>query len=220
MSELSSAENSEIVQRLLDSRLMHTDWVLYLLLALFAIGTIVVAWKVVYFLMNAVRAKALREHVSNLVKGSDLDEFVGNVQDLPGIEAGVLRQGLAYSANGADVVEQQLDVELAKSKQRMELGLTFLGTVGANAPFVGLYGTVGGIVKAFRDLSAETEAGLSSVIAGIAEALVATAVGLIVAIPAVVAYNYLQKQVKKTLSSSQGFNKQVLFRLRAAEEND
>jgi biopolymer transport protein ExbB/TolQ len=220
MSELSSAENTEIVQRLLDSRLLHTDWVLYFLLGIFVLGAIVVAWKIVYFIVNAVRSRALRVKVGELVRGGSLDSFVDDVKDLPGIEAGVLRQAMAFSANGPDVVEQQMDVELANSKQRMELGLTFLGTVGANAPFVGLYGTVGGIVKAFRDLSAETEAGLSSVIAGIAEALVATAVGLIVAIPAVVAYNYLQKQVKKTMISSQGVNKQVLFRLRAAEEAD
>mgnify|MGYP002631847298 CR=1 FL=1 len=220
MPELSSAENSELVQRLLNSRLLHTDWVLYFLLALFVIGAFVVAWKIAYFVLNAVRSRALKSKVDGLVRGSPLDAFMADVQELPGIEAGVLRQALAFSDNGADVVEQQMDVELARSKQRMELGLTFLGTVGANAPFVGLYGTVGGIVKAFRDLSAETEAGLSSVISGIAEALVATAIGLIVAIPAVVAYNYLQKQVKKTVSASQGLNKQVLFRLRAAEETD
>ena len=220
MSELSNAENTAIVQRLLDSRLLHTDWVLYFLLGIFVIGAFVVAWKIVYFIMNAVRAQALKTRVAELVRGSAVESFVEEVKELPGIEAGVLRQALAFSPNGADVVEQQMDVELARSKQRMELGLTFLGTVGANAPFVGLYGTVGGIVKAFRDLSTETEAGLSSVIAGIAEALVATAIGLIVAIPAVVAYNYLQKQVKKTLGSSQAINKQVLFRLRAAEEND
>ena len=184
------------------------------------IGAFVVAWKIVYFVLNAVRAHALKQQVDALVRGADLGKFVEDMKELPGIEAGVLRQALAFSVNGPDVVEQQMDVELARSKQRMELGLTFLGTVGANAPFVGLYGTVGGIVKAFRDLSAETEAGLSSVIAGIAEALVATAIGLIVAIPAVVAYNYLQKQVKKTVSASQGLNKQVLFRLRAAEETD
>jgi biopolymer transport protein ExbB len=220
MPELSSSENSAIVQRLLDSRLLHTDWVLYFLLGIFVIGAFVVAWKIVYFVLNAVRARALKARVDELVRGADLDAFVSDVKELPGIEAGVLRQALAFAENGADVVEQQMEVELARGKQRMELGLTFLGTVGANAPFVGLYGTVGGIVKAFRDLSAETEAGLSAVIAGIAEALVATAVGLIVAIPAVVAYNYLQKQVKATIGSSQGVNKQVLFRLRAAEETD
>ena len=220
MSELSSAENTEIVQRLLDSRLLHTDWVLYFLLGIFVVGAVVTAWKIVYFILNAVRARALKARVGDLVRGSALDTFIEDVKELPGIEAGVLRQALAFAPNGADVVEQQMEVELARGKQRMELGLTFLGTVGANAPFVGLYGTVGGIVKAFRDLSAETEAGLSSVIAGIAEALVATAIGLIVAIPAVVAYNYLQKQVKKTLSTSHGINKQVLFRLRAAEETD
>ena len=218
MNDLSSAENSELVQRLLNSRLLHTDWVLYFLLAVFAIGVVVVLWKIVYFAMNAARARTARARVTELVAGGEWTAFTEGIEAVEGVEASVIKQALRFEANGPDVVEQQMEIALAAGKQRMDLGLTFLGTVGANAPFVGLYGTVGGIVKAFRDLSSETEAGLSAVIAGIAEALVATAIGLIVAIPAVVAYNYLQKQVKKTMNSSSAMNKQVLFRLRAAEE--
>ena len=129
-----------------------------------------------------------------------------------------MSHALRYRANGADVVEQQLGVASGSAQQRMELGLTFLGTVGANAPFVGLFGTVLGIIKAFRDLSLETESASAAVMAGISEALVATAVGLLVAIPAVVAYNYLRRQVKKTLISSGALNEQLLFRLRTSAD--
>ena len=153
-----------------------------------------------------------------MVAGGSVDKFKASVADLDGVEAKVLQHSLRYVDNGPDVVEQQMDVALNQGKQRMEVGLTFLGTVGANAPFVGLYGTVGGIVKAFRDLAGSAEgAGISAVISGIAEALVATAVGLLVAIPAVVAFNYLTRQVKKAVGSSNALNQQVLFRLRAED---
>ena len=214
-----SAENSELVEQLLNSRLLQTEWVLYLLLGLFAAALVVVAWKTVYFVLNAIRTAELRGSVSKLVGGGDLEAFRTALDDHKGVEATVLQHSMRYVDNGADVVEQQMDVALAKSKQRMEVGLTFLGTLGANAPFIGLYGTVGGIVKAFRDLSETAEgAGISAVISGIAEALVATAVGLLVAIPAVVAFNYLQRQVKKSVSSSNALNAQVLFRLRAEDD--
>jgi biopolymer transport protein ExbB len=214
--EAPMGENTEIVNRLLNSRLLQTEWVLWFLLALFAVALIVLAWKAVYFTVNAARARQLRAQVAELVGGADLDAFRATIQEMGGVEASVMKHSLRYVDNGAEVVEQQMGVALDQSKRRMGLGLTFLGTVGANAPFVGLYGTVGGIIKAFRDLSAQTEdAGISAVISGIAEALVATAVGLLVAIPAVVAFNYLQQQVKKTVSSSNALNQQVLFRLKA-----
>jgi biopolymer transport protein ExbB len=213
-------ENTEIVNRLLNSRLLQTEWVLWFLLGLFAVALIVLAWKAVYFGVNAYRVRQLRQKIAALVGGGDVKAFRDEVQEMDGVEASVLKHALRYVDNGSDVVEQQMGVALDQGKRRMSLGLTFLGTVGANAPFVGLYGTVGGIIKAFRDLSAQTEdAGISAVISGIAEALVATAIGLLVAIPAVVAYNYLQQQVKKVVGSSNALNKQVLFRLKAEEDD-
>lgn len=213
-------ENSELVERLLNSRLLQTEWVLYFLLGISAVSLVVLAWKIVFFVLNTLRAREIRARVGKLVAGGDVAAFRDGLDDLEGVEAAVLQHSMRYVDNGPDVVEQQMDVALGQGKHRMEVGLTFLGTVGANAPFVGLYGTVGGIVKAFRDLAKSAEgAGISAVISGIAEALVATAVGLLVAIPAVVAFNYLQRQVKKATSSSNALNQQVLFRLRA-EDSD
>ncbi|MEI7973576.1 MAG: MotA/TolQ/ExbB proton channel family protein, partial [Bdellovibrio sp.] len=83
----------------------------------------------------------------------------------------------------------------------LEKSLGFLATIGSNAPYIGLLGTVLGIMKAFHDLATAPEAGQQTVMAGISLALVATAAGLFVAIPAVVAYNAYQKQVKGILQS-------------------
>jgi len=211
-------ETSPLVERLLQSDLLQAEWVLYFLLLLFAISIFVLLWKVVYFVINGRQARLTRAAISTLVSGSPVDDFVTKIEALPGIEAAVINQGLRYRANGASVVEQQLAVATAAARHRMELGLTFLGTVGSNAPFVGLFGTVLGIIKAFRDLSLESQSASAAVMAGISEALVATAVGLMVAIPAVVAYNYLVRQVKQTLRSSDALNQQLLFRLRASSD--
>lgn len=88
---------------------------------------------------------------------------------------------------------------VADARLGAEHRLSWLATIGSNAPFVGLFGTVLGIIRAFHDLSQSGTQGSSIVSAGISEALVATAVGLFVAIPAVVAYNYFQRQVKEMI---------------------
>ena len=92
-------------------------------------------------------------------------------------------------------------IEGVKTRERLRLErrLPFLATLGSNGPFVGLFGTVLGIIKAFHDLAATAGtagAGASTVMAGISEALVATAIGLLVAIPAVVAFNYFSRRVR------------------------
>jgi biopolymer transport protein ExbB/TolQ len=79
----------------------------------------------------------------------------------------------------------------------LERGLVVLGTIGSTAPFVGLFGTVLGIIRAFSDLAGDTGAGPSVVAAGVSEALVATAAGLFVAIPAVIAYNFFVRSARR-----------------------
>ncbi len=210
-------QESAFVERFMESELLQAEWVLYFLIVVFVASTVVVLWKIVQFALNARKARELRRKVATLVGGGDLDAFRTDVEELDCLEAKVLQHALRYAENGSEVVDQQMGVAMQRGKERIELGLTFLGTVGANAPFVGLFGTVLGIIRAFRDLSLESSEGAQAVMAGISEALVATAVGLLVAIPAVVAYNYLQREVKKTLSSSGALNQQVLFRLRAEQ---
>jgi biopolymer transport protein ExbB len=87
---------------------------------------------------------------------------------------------------------------LAEERQQLERGLTFLATIGSNAPFIGLFGTVLGIIQAFGELSSQ-QSGSSSVMSAISEALIATAVGLLVAIPAVVAFNIFQRRIREIL---------------------
>jgi len=92
---------------------------------------------------------------------------------------------------------------LVTEQQRLERRLSILGTLGNNAPFIGLFGTVLGIIRAFHDLSLDVKGGASVVMTGISEALIATAAGLFVAIPAVIAYNYFQRRTARAIAQAQ-----------------
>ena len=95
-------------------------------------------------------------------------------------------------------------------KLRLERGLSLLGTLGSNAPFIGLFGTVLGIIKTFHDLQNKQAQGLNSIMSGISEALVATGVGLLVAIPAVIGYNFYSRRVR-TLTGQMEITEQSIL---------
>lgn len=139
-------------------------------------------------LQAAVGSKTFAE-VEELNKNRE--SFIGKAFD----------NGIRHSkANGADGLEEVFDSYSLSERGQLEKRLNFLATVGSNAPFIGLLGTVFGIMDAFRGLST-SQGDITAVMAGISQALVATAVGLLVAIPAVVAYNYFQRKVKAIMQS-------------------
>ena len=102
-------------------------------------------------------------------------------------------------------IEKVLDVTLAREVDRLERRLLFLGTVGSSAPFIGLFGTVWGIMTSFQAIAASKNTNLAVVAPGIAEALFATAMGLLAAIPAVIAYNKFSSEVSKQSLRLEGF---------------
>jgi biopolymer transport protein ExbB len=115
-------------------------------------------------------------------------------------------RAISYALEQAEISGENGLVEIFSSvaqleKPKLERSLGFLATVGSNAPYIGLFGTVLGIMKAFHDMGTAGEGGQGAVMAGISSALIATAAGLMVAIPAVLAFNYFQKQVKFILAN-------------------
>jgi biopolymer transport protein ExbB len=135
-----------------------------------------------------------------------------------GLEASVLRAGLQAVPQGTEAVEQALLSALTRERPRYERFLSFLGTLGSNAPFVGLFGTVLGIIKSFHDLGAVAIRGSAvqqTVMTGISEALVATAVGLAVAIPAVVGFNVFTRALRNLTSRTQSLGYALLGTLRS-----
>jgi biopolymer transport protein TolQ len=102
-------------------------------------------------------------------------------------------------------IEKVLDVSIAREVEKLESSLLVLATVASAGPFVGLFGTVWGIMTAFRSIAASKNTSLAVVAPGIAEALFATAIGLFAAIPALIAYNKLQGEVSKNQGRLEGF---------------
>jgi biopolymer transport protein TolQ len=111
---------------------------------------------------------------------------------------------------GAESIERVLRRSIMEEVTRLESHLTFLATTGSTCPFIGLFGTVWGIMNAFRGIGAKSSASISVVASGISEALIATAFGLFAAIPAVVAYNYYLSKIKVLTTEMDNFSFEFL----------
>jgi biopolymer transport protein ExbB len=159
----------------------------------------------------AALAKRLRE----ALRDGDLRGARKTLEASPSAEAAVVVAGLMEADHGAKSAEEAMQGAKALQRMKLERRLAFLGTLGNNAPFIGLLGTVIGVMEAFEKLGdAPTaqaqvagETAPAEVMAAIAEALVATAIGLAVAIPAVVMYNLFQRQAKSILANTEALSK-------------
>jgi biopolymer transport protein ExbB len=130
------------------------------------------------------------------------------VGDRRGLEAEVLRQGAKAAGRGPDAVAEMVEATIVRGRLRYERFLSLLGTLGNNAPFIGLFGTVLGIVDAFAALATNAArgavtSGAANIMGGISEALVATAVGLMVALPAVAVHNVFGRWLKTIVARSE-----------------
>jgi len=167
---------TDVSGRFLAFTLHGAGWVLWLLIALSVASMAIMLERFWFFRTHRVSRNGLAADIRRLLLERD---------DAP--DEGRAPAELAAAIDGAK----------ARERLRLERNLSFLATLGSNAPFIGLFGTVLGIIKAFHDLAAtQAGAGASTVMAGISEALVATAIGLMVAIPAVVAFNYFNRRVR------------------------
>ena len=107
-------------------------------------------------------------------------------------------------------MSRMLEVNIEKQMMKLDKGFTFLATVGSTAPFIGLFGTVWGIMNSFQSIAISRNTSLAIVAPGIAEALFATALGLLAAIPAVVAYNKFNNDSRKYSQKLENFSKRFL----------
>ena len=149
--------------------------------------------------------------------GQPLDQLYDRVSKSPrsGIEkifvAGMVEwrrsfaRGGEMTAGSTQRIERALNVAIAREDEKIQARLTFLATVGSIAPFVGLFGTVWGIKNAFEEIAIQQNTNLATVAPGIAEALVATALGLLAAIPAVIFFNKLNSDAGKLAGSLENF---------------
>ena len=124
--------------------------------------------------------------------------------------ATVVKSGLEESGKKPVVAAEMMDAMAIDQRTKLEKNLSILGTLGNIAPLIGLFGTVVGIIRAFHALSVSGSAGPSVISAGIAEALVTTAAGLVVAVPAVIFYNYYLRRVETVMNEIESVSKKVL----------
>jgi biopolymer transport protein ExbB/TolQ len=187
-----------------------------LVLAIMSVASLIVMFeRIVVFSKSRSESMTFAEKMAKLLAGGDiaaassagLTKNVGHLGRV--INAGLLAFKLAPRDRDTAIesVARALERQAAREVQIFKRGLGVLATVGSTAPFVGLLGTVMGIVNSFQSMAATGSGGLGTVSAGIAEALITTAFGLLVAIPAVMAFNFLQGWVDaRTVDISESSN--------------
>jgi biopolymer transport protein ExbB len=193
------------------------DGTLYSLLLFSIITWTLILYKIWQFINNSrcnERFEKAFWSLSDLKKTKDL-----NPELAKGSQARLAHKGIIwldehqYSAgkmlkhcgNSAELLEQSLRVQMQQEQHSMESGLTLLASIGSTAPFVGLFGTVLGIMHAMHEITASGSTSLDVVAGPIGDALVATAVGIAVAVPAVLAYNFFLRRVKIQRASLENF---------------
>ena len=193
-------------------------WVMWLMIGLsVASVTIMLERGWFYFSIRddiPTLAQALRERL----RDDNVDGALTLLEKSPSAEAAVVVAGLREADRGVKAADKAMRGAAALQKMKLERRLAFLGTLGNNAPFIGLFGTVIGVVQAFEQLGkqgmgsaqAASAAAPQAVMSSIAEALVATAVGLAVAIPAVAAYNFYQRHTRAVLGNTDALTNVLL----------
>lgn len=199
------------------------DGTLYLLA-----GFSLMTWSVILFKAGEIIWQ--RYTLGKILRNVSPKDLLGEIHESPviqvddGSSAGRLwsvadqarkARGDAWLAAGQaaawhELIERGLRQQLQKEKAQLDSGLGWLASIGSTAPFVGLFGTVWGIMHALKDISAQGSASLEVVAGPIGEALIATALGLAVAIPAVIAYNFFLRQNRRLLAAQEHFATDLL----------
>lgn len=179
------------------------QWVMYLLILCSIINLAIIIDRLFYFLKyrgdfpdfiqkltDRLNSKEPLEKISAWCSGQNM------------LEASVAAVGLERGFGSEKAAEESMMATMIAARTRFERGIIILGTLGNNTPFIGLFGTIIGIMQAFHALATATNSGPELVMASIAEALVATAIGILVAVPAVIAYNFFNRAIKKKMANS------------------
>jgi biopolymer transport protein ExbB len=204
----------DIIERLLALSHFGSRWVLWLLIVLSIAALAVVIERAVLFISSRDDTARLRIELRRLLRDKDLDLARRRLEESPSFEARVAAAGL--DADGVASAEERMQGESELCKLSMEKNLALLGTLGNNAPFIGLLGTVIGIVRSFRELQSSSGQVSAGLMAEIGEALVATAIGLLVALPAVAAFNLFQRVIRARMGRATALAHEILAFMKAA----
>ena len=200
--------------------LLGSAWVLWVLMGLSVVSIGIMVERALFLRSTVSNFDGAGSALLECLRSGDVEGAKGLLSPVSAPEAHVTLVGLEAMKDGRDVAFEAMSGAKVQVRMAMERRLGFLGTVGSNAPFIGLFGTVLGIIQAFADLAAAKSGGADVVMGGISEALVATAVGLLVAIPAVIGFNVFQGRVRAALGRVDALAHVVLAAAAASPKAD
>ena len=200
------------------SLFVRADWVVKLVIMMLLAASIW-SWAIIFDKASSLRKlnKLAREFENTFWSGTSLDDLFNKIGSQPkdpmsAVFVSAMREwrrstekGTIAGSSMSERVERVMQITVSREMERVERYLTFLASTGSTAPFIGLFGTVWGIMNSFQSIAVSKNTSLAVVAPGIAEALFATALGLLAAIPAVLAYNKLSGDMERYSTRLEGF---------------
>lgn len=153
-----------------------------------------------YWRKSRVKRSAFMDRIKDELKKKDLERAIEICRDLDAPFAKVVLAGLEKTGRTEKLVSGVMERQITLEVGKLERLTSIVGTIGNIAVYIGLFGTVLGIIRAFHDISLAGTGGMDVVIGGVAEALITTATGLAVAVPSVVLYNYFSRRIERFVS--------------------
>lgn len=211
----------DLTEKFLQFALLGANWVLWVLVLMSIASVAIMIERWMFYRGLSGQDAGLVKPLNDALGDDDVERAEGLVKNITSPGARMVATMLEGGKKGANALRARINAARPAEQIRLERNLAFLGTVGANAPFIGLFGTVLEILRVFNLLGeqgVQTGEEAKDIMAGISEALVATAIGLLVAIPAVIIYNTFQRRVKRLMSEADGLTNMALAQLTAETE--
>lgn len=205
----------DLAKAFVDFAQLGANWVLWTLVALSIVSVGVMIDRFLWFRGRDTDTERFKREIAGAFARDELDRISAKYQNSPAIPVQVALRGLSERERGAAAVAEAMHSEKARWRRTADRNLIVLGTLGNNVPFVGLFGTVLGVMNAFLHLSLKTAEAEKQTLDTIAEALSATAFGLLVALPAVAAFNYFTRRLRVVMTGADECAHEVLMQLYA-----
>jgi biopolymer transport protein ExbB len=181
---------------------LGANWVLWLLIVLSIVSVGVMIDRALWLRNRDTDTERFGRELRGAFARGELERLQAKYMDDPAVPVQIALRGLAVRDQGPDAVAEAMYGERARWRRAADRNLIVLGTLGNNVPFVGLFGTVLGVMNAFQHLSTSATEAEKETLRIIAEALSATALGLLVAIPAVIAFNFFGRKIRVMMSGA------------------
>lgn len=213
----------DLTDKFLQFALLGANWVLWVLVLMSVASVAIMIERWLFYRGIAGKDAALVKGLGDALDDDDVERATSLTKAVDSPGARMVTAMLDGGLRGSSALRARIEAARPAEQIRLERNLSFLGTVGANAPFIGLFGTVLEILRVFHLLGeqgVQTSESAKEIMSGISEALVATAIGLLVAIPAVIIFNTFQRKVKRLMSEADGLTNMALAALTGTKEEE